>query len=83
MSVSQGKIHDEICANTLWGEMAYQLLGQDGFDLVAKSDQDGTAPGKDVLIDLLSQAAPCVVMIDELQKFFSDLTPGKKLNAGT
>jgi len=83
MSVSQSKFHGDICVNTLWGEMAWQLLGQDGFNLVAKSDQDGTAPGKDVLIDLLTKAAPCVVMIDELQKFFSDLTPGKKLNAGT
>ena len=83
MSVSQGKKHDDITANTLWGEMAFQLLGAEGYEIVARSDLDGTAPGKDVLIELLSTAAPCVVLIDELQKFFSDLTPGKKLNAGT
>ncbi len=83
MSVSQGKKHGDITANTLWGEMAFQLLGAEGYEMVAASDRDGTAPGKDVLIDLLSTAAPCVVLIDELQKFFSDLTPGKKLNAGT
>jgi len=83
MSVSQGKQHGSICANTLWGEMAWQLLGDEGYKLVAASDRDGTAPGKDVLAELLTKAAPCVVLIDELQKFFSDLKPGKQLNAGT
>jgi predicted AAA+ superfamily ATPase len=83
LSVSQGKHHGDICANTLWGEMAWQLLGDRGYNLVAVSDRDGTAPGKDVLAELLTKAAPCVVLIDELQKFFSDLTPGRQLNAGT
>lgn len=83
LSVSQGKQHGAICANTLWGEMAWQLLGEEGYALVAASDRDGTAPGKDTLQELLTKAAPCVVLIDELQKFFSDLTPGKQLNAGT
>ena len=83
MSVSQGKQHGTICTNTLWGEMAWQLLGEEGYNLVAASDRDGTAPGKDVLAKILTKSAPCVVLIDELQKFFSDLTPGKQLNAGT
>lgn len=83
MSVSQGKQHGNICANTLWGEMAWQLLGEEGYNLVAASDRDGTAPGKDLLAELLTKSAPCVVLIDELQKFFSDLTPEKPLNAGT
>lgn len=83
MSVSQGKQHGDICANTLWGEMAWQLLGDEGYALIEVSDRDATAPGKDVLAELLSKAAPCVVLIDELQKFFSDLTPGRQLNAGT
>ena len=83
LSVSQGKQHGSICANTLWGEMAWQLLGDEGDNPVAASDRDGTAPGKDVLAELLTKSAPCVVLIDELQKFFSDLQPGKQLNAGT
>ena len=83
LSVSQGKQHGGICTNTLWSEMAWQLLGAEGYKLVAASDRDATAPGKDVLTELLTKSAPCVVLIDELQKFFSDLTPGKPLNAGT
>jgi predicted AAA+ superfamily ATPase len=83
LSVSQGVSHGSISANTLWGEMAFQLLGDEGYRLVETSDHDGTAPSKTVLAELLTKAAPCVILIDELQKFFSDLTPGKQLNAGT
>ena len=83
LSVSQGKQHGSICANTLWGELAWQLLGEEGYSMVSASDSDGTAPAKDILANILQQAAPCVVLIDELQKFFSDLTPGAQLNAGT
>ncbi|PVZ72008.1 ATP-binding protein [Pelagibaculum spongiae] len=83
MSVSQGKKHGDIVANTLWGEMACQLLGDTGYEMLRASDQHGTAPGKDILYELLSKAAPCVVLIDELQKFFSDLKPGEQLNAGS
>ncbi|WP_257297326.1 ATP-binding protein [Endozoicomonas sp. YOMI1] len=83
LEVSQGKKHGDITANTLWGEMAWQLLGEEGYNMVAASDRDGTAPGKDVLAELLRRSAPCVVLIDELQKFFSDLKPGTQLNAGT
>ena len=83
LSVSQGKVHDKISTNTLWGEMAWQLLGEEGYAMVAASDRDGTSPGKDVIAELLRKSAPCVVLIDELQKFFSQLVPGKQLNAGT
>jgi len=51
--------------------------------LVAAEDVAGTAPAKDTLIALLQKAAPCVVLIDELQKFFAELQDGKTLAAGT
>lgn len=34
---------------TLWGDLAWQLGGADGFALVAPSDAAGTSPGKNVL----------------------------------
>ncbi len=83
LSVSQGKRHGKITANTLWGELAWQLMGTEGYELIAASDQNGTAPGKDLLKELFERSAPCVILIDELQKFFSDLKPGRPLNAGT
>ncbi|MEA9428857.1 DUF499 domain-containing protein [Aeromonas caviae] len=50
LSVSQPRNHGTIQANTLWGELAYQLLGDDGYELVADSDRDGTSPGKEQLM---------------------------------
>ncbi len=83
LSVSQPRNHGTIQANTLWGELAYQLLGDDGYELVADSDRDGTSPGKEQLVKLLTQAAPCVVLMDELVAFLRQLEVGKQFNAGT
>ena len=36
---------DGTVVNTLWGELAWQLLGKDGYKLVAESDRKGVSPG--------------------------------------
>ncbi|MEW6213264.1 MAG: Swt1 family HEPN domain-containing protein, partial [Acidobacteriota bacterium] len=51
--------------NTLWGEMAWQLLGDEGYALVAEADRQGVSPGSDALRELFQRAAPCLVLIDE------------------
>jgi predicted AAA+ superfamily ATPase len=56
---------DGCVVNTLWGELAWQLLGRDGYELVASADQSGISPGTDVLRQLFERAAPCLVLIDE------------------
>ncbi|WP_163373330.1 ATP-binding protein [Endozoicomonas acroporae] len=83
LSPSQPQMHGSTAVNTLWGEMAWQLLGAEGYEMIAASDRDGTSPGKDNIARLLSRAAPCVILIDELQKFFSQLAEGRSFNAGT
>lgn len=52
--------------NTLWGQMAYQLGGQDAYELVGAAARSGTAPGSAQLDELFEYVAPCVVLIDEL-----------------
>jgi predicted AAA+ superfamily ATPase len=77
LSPSQPRKYGKTTVNTLWGELAWQLLGQEGYDMVAASDCDGTSPGKGILIDLLKKAAPCVILIDELVAFIRQLESGK------
>jgi len=59
------------------------LLGKQGYELVQDADRDGTSPGKEVLIELLNRAAPCVILIDELVAFIRQFEPGQHYLAGT
>jgi uncharacterized protein len=68
---------------TLWGELAWQLGGADGFALVNDADATGTSPGKDVLRDLLERYAPCVVLIDELVAYVRQFPEGQQLSGGS
>jgi predicted AAA+ superfamily ATPase len=83
LSPSQALRHDDVQVNTLWGELAWQLAGQAGYEWVKQADHDGTSPGKEALTHLLRQAAPCVILIDELLAFIRQFKPGVQLLAGT
>lgn len=83
LSPAQASHYGPQKVNTLWGELAWQLLGEEGYAMVAESDSSGTSPGKDVLRQLLEKAAPCVVLIDELLAFIRQLELGKSYPAGT
>lgn len=82
-SPSQSGTYGSITVNTLWGELAWRLLGQEGYALVADSDADGTSPGKEVLKELLTRAAPCVILVDELVAYIRQLELGKQYKGGT
>src|SRR5205085_7891549 len=56
---------DGCVVHTLWGELAWQLLGKDGFALVAEADWQGVSPGSEILRELFTAAAPCLILIDE------------------
>ena len=83
LSPSQPRKYGKHTINTLWGELAWQLLGEAGFEQVADSDRDGTSPGKEILTNLIHQAAPCVILMDELVAFIRQLEIGKQYKAGT
>jgi predicted AAA+ superfamily ATPase len=50
--------------HTLWGEIAYQLAGVEGYRLVEAEDLTGSNPGNK-LIELLRVAGPSIILIDE------------------
>lgn len=84
-AISPGQPHkkaDGTVVNTLWGELAYQLLGKDGYRIVAEPDKQGVSPG-DALIELLKKAAPCLVLIDEWVAYARQLYGKDGLPAGT
>jgi hypothetical protein len=75
--------HGKQQVRTVWGELAWQLGGSDGFALVQESDASGTSPGKEVLQRLLSSAAPCVVLIDEFAAYLRQFGEGQLLSGGS
>ena len=52
--------------NTLWGMMANQLGGQDGYNIVRKAAREGIAPGGKQLDALFEHVGPAIILIDEL-----------------
>jgi hypothetical protein len=75
--------HGKQTIRTLWGELAWQLGKADGFALVQESDANGTSPGKDVLCELLTRYAPCVVLLDELVVYIRQFVESQPLSGGT
>ena len=56
---------DGTTVRTIWGEMAWQLAGAEGYSLVASEDQAGVDPGSTALQELLELCSPCIILIDE------------------
>lgn len=56
---------DGLHLHTLWGELAYQLEGRDGYERVRAQDQDWAAPGGDVLSALIG-TRPTLILLDEV-----------------
>jgi len=55
---------DGTVVHTLWGELAWQLGGTEGYALVADADRTGTNPGAS-LRTLIEKYSPAVILIDE------------------
>jgi predicted AAA+ superfamily ATPase len=84
-AISPGQLHkkaDGTVIHTLWGELAWQLLGKDGYKLVAEADKTGVSPG-DSLREVLKKASPCLVLIDEWVAYARQLYGKDNLPAGT
>jgi predicted AAA+ superfamily ATPase len=85
-ALSPGQAHtkpDGTVVRTLWGDLAWQLLGQDGYALVAEADRQGVSPGSDVLRQLFAAASPCLILIDEWVAYMRQLYGVSGLPAGS
>lgn len=67
--------------STLWGELAWQLGGREGYEMVADADQTGTSPGA-ALRKLIERYSPALILIDEWVAYARQLVTDKHLPAG-
>ena len=68
---------------TTWGELAWQLGGQDAFDLIADNDRRGIAPGSNLLEKIFNQCAPCLILIDEWVAYLRQIYKVEGLPSGS
>jgi predicted AAA+ superfamily ATPase len=68
---------------TLWGEMAAQIGGIEGYALVESADTSGVAPGADTLVEFFDEFGPCVILIDELVAYARNIYGATGLPAGS
>ncbi|MEG4507603.1 DUF499 domain-containing protein [Microcoleus sp. F6_B4] len=66
----QGVYHSDsgLTTYTLWGEIAYQIGGIAGYQLLQGSDKSGVSPGTSVLERLMG-GQPTVIILDEIARY--------------
>lgn len=74
---------DGTLVRTLWGEMAYQLGGSAAFEKIRSSDESGTNPGAEVLADVMRDAGPCLILIDEWVAYLRETVDVEGLAGGS
>ncbi len=65
---SNGLDHGDCITYTVWGEIAYQIGGVEGYKILQKSDEARIAPGVQVFEKLIGDQA-ALIMLDEFAAF--------------
>ena len=82
--ISPADLHkkpDGTVVRTLWGELAWQLGGKEGYEMVRTADEKGVSPG-DSLRLLFKKFSPCLILIDEWVAYARQLYNKSDLPAG-
>jgi Protein of unknown function (DUF499) len=58
---------------SLWGLIAVKLGGWKAYEKIKASDEARTNPGSEVLIPTLKEAAPCLILLDEVVAYARNL----------
>ena len=68
---------------TTWGELAWQLGGEEAFDMIAENDAKGIAPGSNLLEEIFNQYSPCLILIDEWVAYLRQIYRVEGLPSGS
>ena len=68
---------------TSWGELAWQLGGNEAFEMIANQDASGIAPGSDLLEAIFKKCEPCLILIDEWVAYLRQIYKVGGLPSGT
>ena len=83
VSVVDGhKVSDDIITHTLWGELAWQLGGPEGYERVRNADIQMVAPTAQDIKPIIEGASPALILVDELADYCNRAS-GKVVGSGT
>jgi hypothetical protein len=82
LDAANGVDHGAVRTFTLWGEVAYQLGREKGYELVRQSDEQRVAPGTQVWEKLVGEE-PALIMIDEIAQHLRSAKAVKASGGGT
>ena len=66
--------HPELITHSLWGELAYQLGGPEGYSAMVDVDDPEKAPDAVQLRSIFPQDTPVLILLDELVKYLPKLS---------
>jgi hypothetical protein len=62
------KVDESLTIRTIWGELAYQLAGKAGYEIIRPNDENRTAP-KGLFKEVLKKTSNALILIDELADY--------------
>ena len=83
LSPTMPETRGRVRVHTMWGDLAWQLGGEEAYGRIREADESGTSPGKEMLADLLTTYAPCVILMDELVAYIRQFDEKTRLAGGT
>lgn len=83
MNTSRARHYGGQAVNTIWGVLAVELAGTEGYELVRANDEEGSSPDKETLIELLNMAGPSVILMDELVAYIREFEEGRTYLGGS
>ena len=77
-SASSTREEGKIRPRTLWGELVLQAGGETAYSIIQKADEDGSAPGTQLLEKALPRE-PVLVLVDEIAHYLRTISerPGR------
>jgi hypothetical protein len=63
---------------TPWGDLAWQLGGQEAFKIIEEHDLKGIAPGKEIIRKILPKDMGILILMDEVLSYFSRARTDKR-----
>jgi len=66
---SEGFRSGDVVRKTLWGEIAYQLGGEQAYATIKANDKNRISPGRTDLRDMLEPLQPFTILLDEVLEY--------------